>query len=148
MKKLVWIVLLLGFFSGKAQIFDPVKWTTTVKQVSDTEFDLIATATIEDNWHLYSQSVPDNGPLPTTFIFKGNEHYLKKGNTREESGHTVEDPIFNMEIKYFETKATFVQRIRVKGKKGFRIEAVVEFMVCDNTKCLPPKEVDLVFEVQ
>ncbi len=148
MKRLVLLALLLSFFYSKAQMYDPVKWTTTVKQVSNTDYDLMATATIEDQWHLYSQSVPDNGPLPTTFIFKGSEQYLKKGNTREESGHTVEDPIFNMEIKYFETKATFVQRIKVKGKKGFRIEAVVEFMVCDDSKCLPPKEVDLIFEVK
>jgi|SRR5690606_15206773 len=148
MKKLLLIVLLLSCFSGKAQIYDPVQWTTAVKQVSETEYDLIATASIEDNWHLYSQNVPENGPLPTTFSFVGNNNYLKKGNTGEESGHTVEDPIFNMEIKYFETKATFVQRIRVKGEKGFSIDAVVEFMVCDDSKCLPPKEVDLIFEVK
>lgn len=148
MKKLFLILLLSISFLGEAQIFDPVKWTTAVKQVSETEYDLVATATIADHWHLYSQKVPENGPLPTTFTFEGNKNYLKKGNTREEMGYTVDDPVFAMKIKYFETSATFVQRIKIKGQGKFEIEAMVEFMVCDQTKCLPPKEVDLRFIIE
>lgn len=149
MKKLLIIITLSIFFVGNAQIHDPVKWTTTVDKVSDTEYDLIATAKIDDNWHLYSQEVPEGGPRPTEFVFEGNPNYLKKGNTKEEEGHTVDDPIFEMKITYFDKLATFKQRIKLKGnKKDFNINATVEFMVCDETKCLPPKEVDLTFNIQ
>lgn len=131
----------------KAQIYDPVKWSTTVEKISSTEYELIAMASIDGDWHLYSQAVPNDGPIPTTFSFEGNDNYLKKGNTKEENGQIINDPIFNMEIKYFVTKVSFKQRIRLKNTKAFHVNAVVEYMVCNDTKCLPPKEVELVFEI-
>ncbi|MFI8606330.1 protein-disulfide reductase DsbD domain-containing protein [Cellulophaga baltica] len=148
MKKLILLLVLLVSTIGNSQIFEPVKWSTKVVKISDTEFELIATASIEANWHLYSQNVPENGPIPTTFSFKSSSNYLKKGNTKEDVGHTINDPIFNMKIKFFETKATFKQRIHLKNKAPFKVEATVEFMVCDDTRCLPPTEVDLVFNIK
>ncbi|GAL82195.1 cytochrome c-type biogenesis protein DsbD [Algibacter lectus] len=148
MKKNILILALLVFTIGNAQILDPVKWSTKVVKISDKECELIATASIEANWHLYSQNVPENGPIPTTFSFKSNPNYLKKGNTKEDVGHTINDPVFNMTIKFFETKCTFKQRIQLKNKTPFTVEATVEFMVCDDSRCLPPTEVDLVFNVK
>lgn len=148
MKNLILTIALFTVSFVQAQILEPVKWTTSVEKVSNSEFVLIATAHIKDHWHLYSQSVPEDGPLPTTFTFEGNANYLKKGNTLEEKGHTINDPIFEMEIKYFETKTTFKQRITLKTQKAFKVNAVVEFMVCDDSRCLPPNEVDLVFNIQ
>ncbi|MDD7887502.1 protein-disulfide reductase DsbD domain-containing protein [Flavivirga sp. 57AJ16] len=148
MKKLLLIFALGISATTFSQIHDPVKWSTSVEKISDTEYELLATATISGAWHLYSQNVPENGPIPTSFTFEGDSNYLKKGNTKEEKGHTIQDPIFDMEIKYFDTKALFKQRIKLKGKKPFNVNAVVEFMVCNDTQCLPPKEVDLIFEIK
>jgi len=134
-------------FSVTAQILKPVKWTTSVEKISDTEYNLIATATIDDGWHLYSQTVPDDGPIPTTFSFKGNNNYSKKGNTKEGKGHEVDDKIFNMKIKYFDKTASFKQRVKLKSTDKFEIKATVEFMVCNDSQCLPPNEIDLVFKV-
>lgn len=146
------VVLLFAFlaaaFVGQAQILEPVKWTTSVKKISATEYELIASATIDAGWHLYSQSVPEDGPIATSFAFEGNANYLKKGNTAEGEGHTVNDPIFEMEIKFFEKAADFKQRIRVKGETPFDVKGTVEFMVCDDSRCLPPTTVDLVFNVK
>lgn len=147
MKKYIVLIAILSGFMMTAQIHDPVKWETSVKKISDTEYELTATAAIEEGWHLYSQSVPENGPKPTVFTFESNANYLKKGNTKEEEGHEVDDPIFEMRIKYFDIKAVFIQRIKLKTSEQFTVNAVVEFMVCNDTMCLPPKEVDLVFEV-
>lgn len=148
MKKLILVLALALSFTSYSQILEPVKWSTSVNKISDTEYELIATATIDENWHLYSQNVPDNGPIATSFVFEGNANYLKKGNTKEDKGHTVNDPVFGMIIKFFETKASFKQRIKLKNKKAFSVNAVVEFMVCDDSRCLPPTEVDLVFDVK
>ncbi len=148
MKNLILTVALFTVSFVQAQILEPVKWTTSVEKVSNSEFVLIATAEIDDNWHLYSQSVPEDGPLPTTFTFEGNANYLKKGNTLEEKGHTIKDPVFEMEIKYFEINTSFKQRIKLKTQEAFKINAIVEFMVCDDSRCLPPTEVDLIFNVQ
>ena len=148
MKKIILVILLFCGWLVEAQILDPIKWTTSVEKVSETEYELVTIASIDGEWHLYSQTVPDGGPIPTNFIYEGNGNYLKKGNTKEEEGHIIDDPVFGMKIKYFGYKATFKQRIKLKSNEAFNVNAVVEFMVCDDTQCLAPKEVDLVFKIQ
>ncbi|SFD34488.1 protein-disulfide reductase DsbD domain-containing protein [Algibacter pectinivorans] len=148
MKKLVVIVVLLLSVNSFAQILDPINWTTDVKKISDSEYELIAIANIDTKWHLYSQTVPEGGPMPTIFSFVSNGHYLKKGNTKEEEGVTVDDPTFNMKVKYFETKTEFKQRIKLKKKPPFNIEAEIEYMVCDDKQCIMPEPENLSFSIQ
>ena len=143
---IAFLFLLVGGFQSSAQILEPVKWSTSVEKISDTEYKLISKATIEDGWHLYSQSVPKDGPIATSFTYDdANGAFNIVGNTIEEEGHTISDPIFNMEIKFFENNARFEQTVEVLGDKT-SLEAFVEFMVCNDEKCLPPTEVDLVFD--
>ena len=73
MKKYLVIFLCALSVSLFGQIHNPVQWKTSVKHLKDTEYVLIAKATIESGWHLYSQNVPDDGPIPTTFSFVKNE---------------------------------------------------------------------------
>lgn len=69
MKKILTLLLLISTISY-SQILTPVKWTTETKKISDTEYDFIIKATIEQNYHLYSQKTLDNGPFPAVFIFE------------------------------------------------------------------------------
>ena len=148
MKKIFLLLSLLIFsISTFSQIHDPVKWSTSVENISDSEYDLIIQATIDSGWHLYSQKVPDNGPIATTFVFEKNENYELVGNTSEEKGHTTFDSVFEMKIKYFENKAVFKQRIKTLSKNASVIIGEVEFMVCDDTSCLPPTFIDLNFQI-
>ncbi len=149
MKKIYLFLLLatVSFASVKSQILDPVKWSTSIKKISETEYDLISKATIENKWHLYSQVVPDNGPLPTNLTFEENSAYKLVGKAKESKGHTIHDPVFDMVITFFENTATFTQRIKLTGDKGTTIKGEVEFMVCDDTRCLPPSYVDLFFKI-
>lgn len=136
MKKTLALLLLITTISY-SQILEPVKWTTETKKISDTEYDLIINATIEPNYHLYSQKVPDDGPLPTVFIFETNNDYELVGSTTEEKGHTVYDPVFKLKIKYFDTKTTFKQRIKLNNKNSFKIIGEIEFMTCNDSNCVP-----------
>ncbi|MEP3836764.1 MAG: cytochrome c biogenesis protein CcdA [Algibacter sp.] len=147
MKNLFLFFTLLTVFVGSSQVLDPVKWSTSVEKISDTEYVLITKATIDSGWHLYSQNVPQDGPIPTTFTFDDNGGQIQLvGNTSEGQGHTVNDPVFEMTIKFFENMAIFKQKINVKGDVS-AVQAFVEFMVCDDARCLPPTEVDLVFKL-
>ncbi len=143
-KAFLFLILFIGLKSS-AQIFDPVQWETSVVKITATEYDLIATAFIERNWHLYAQNIAEGGPDPTVFTFKSSKNYKRKGNTKEEKGKLIHDETFNMKIKYFETITTFKQRIIIQGKEIQTIAASVEYMVCNDTRCLPLKEVALVF---
>ncbi|WP_047545097.1 protein-disulfide reductase DsbD family protein [Psychroserpens sp. Hel_I_66] len=150
MKNLIILIFSLLVYSNtvNSQILEPVKWKTTVEKISDTEYDLISSTTIESGWHLYSQNVPEDGPIPTTFSYKPNSDFEIIGNTSEEEGHTVQDPVFQMKIKFFEDKAEFRQRIKILNQELSVVEGEVEFMACDDEKCLPPDYVDLQFIIK
>ena len=145
MKRTLALLLLISTISY-SQILEPVKWTTTTKKISDTEYDLIINAAIEKNYHLYSQKVPESEPLQTIFIFEKSNNYELIGSTIEEEGHTAYEPILKLKIKYFDTKATFRQRIRVKNKSTFKIIGEIEFMTCNDTNCVPGYG-DIEFEI-
>ena len=147
MKKTILLLAYFGILFGHAQVYNPVKWTTSVEKLSESEYALVSKATIETGWHLYSQNVPEDGPIPTAFTYDDSEGGFKiLGNTSEEKGKTVDDPVFGMKIKYFEKSATFKQKVEVKENTS-TIKAFVEFMVCDDARCLPPTEVELVFNI-
>ncbi|MFH6961943.1 cytochrome c biogenesis protein CcdA [Flavobacterium plurextorum] len=145
-------IFLLGFFLlfsilAKAQIYNPIKWKTSVEKISDTEYELQAKAIIESGWHLYSQEVSDGGPIPTRFNFIKGADFLLMDAVKEEKGKTVNDPVFKMQIKFFEKETTFRQRIKILSSKPFKINADVEFMVCNDENCLPPSSDELEFTV-
>lgn len=137
--KTLFLFILFTGFSTQAQIYDPVEWSTSVEKVeqSEDEYQLIFSAEIEEGWHLYAQDVPEGGPVPTTFLFQENESYDLIGNTQEEEGITLNDPVFEMQIKYFEDQAVFQQKVKLLKDTAI-INVSVEFMVCDDERCLPP----------
>jgi len=150
MKKIFLLIILLSGLNTQAQIYNPVKWTTSVEKISDSQYDLIAKATIDKKWHLYSQYLEnDDGPIATTFSYKDSLNtYQLIGKTTEGKGHTEYDKVFEMVIKYFENEAVFKQRINLLTDKKIVLNETANFMVCDDASCLPPTDVDLKFVVQ
>lgn len=152
MKYISKIILSIGLFLGitspsNAQIVDPVDWETSVEKHGDNRFTLVAKATIGGHYHMYSQT-PTDGPIPTTFTFlaKGIA-YRAEGKTIEPKGVTKFEEVFGVEVKYFEKEAVFRQKITLLKEDVHKIQASVEFMVCDDQSCLPPKEDDLIFDL-
>lgn len=142
---LIWFLLISG---ANGQILKPVKWTTAVNKISGQEYELVIKAKIDNNWHLYSQLVPEGGPIPTTFYFKDSlKAYQFIGKTQEGKGHDSFDNVFQMNIKYFEKESVFKQKIRILNPNVKTIYGKVEFMACDDKSCLPPTEVDLSFNI-
>ena len=77
------LTLILSGLVAKAQIYDPVDWNTAVEKISETEYDLVITASIEAGWHLYSQNVPEDGPIPTAFTFEKGDGFELVGTPVE-----------------------------------------------------------------
>ena len=143
------IIALVFLLSGNifGQMYNPVKWTTSVEKISDKEYVLKAKAEIQSGWHLYGQYIEEGGPSPTAFTFKNEKKNFELiGKTTEEKGHEVVDKIFDMKIKYFEGKALFTQKIKFTSDEISNIAAEVEFMVCDDSNCLPPSSEELSFK--
>jgi thiol:disulfide interchange protein DsbD len=142
-------VLLLAISTANAQILDPVKYSTSVDKISDSDFNLVITATIDEGWHLYSQNVPEDGPIATTIYLKDSVNtYQLIGLPIEEKGHTSFDKTFGMDIKYFENTTTFKQRVRLLTNEKIDINGEIEFMACDDGQCTPPTFKDIDFSLQ
>lgn len=123
-----------------SQLADPIEWEATVEQENDSIYNLIFTAKLEEGWHLYSQEVDENGPIPTTFTFTSKEGIELLGNVVEPNVAAIYDDVFEMDIKFFEDEAVFIQRVKVLDPYAV-VEVEVEFMVCDDEQCLPPDTV-------
>lgn len=148
MKKLLIAFLLLLSCSIFGQMYNPVKWTTAVEKISDKEYILKAQAVIQSGWHLYGQYIEEGGPSPTAFTFKNAQKKFELiGKTTEDKGHETVDKIFDMKIKYFEEKAVFTQKIKFTSDEIVNVAAEVEFMVCDDSNCLPPSSEELSFKI-
>lgn len=130
MKKFTYILLLITFFA-QGQILNPVKWKSKVVQKSDSEFELVMEATIESEWHMYSQYTPDGGALPTVFDFKNAKgNYTLVGKTKESAYKKVFNDIFEVDEYYFAKTAQFKQVIKVTNTKLKEVKVYVEYQAC------------------
>ncbi len=148
-KKVVLSFLLLCCVLGlSAQILKPVKWSFSNKQISDTEFELILTANIDNTWHLYSQFIGEGGPVPTSFKFTPSLAYSLVGKVTESpKPKKIYEKVFEMEVAFFEKKAVFTQKVKLKVPAS-KVKGMLEFMVCDDNQCLPPEELDFSFDLK
>lgn len=132
MKKHLLLGLLVFFCSlGNAQILDPVKWTTKIEQKSATNFIITFNATIENEWHVYSQFTPDGGPLPLEVNFKNQKgNYTLVGKAKESKTRTAYNDIFEVNETFFEKKAQITQEISLVNKGVKTIEVELNFQAC------------------
>jgi len=132
MKKLLFLVFtFLAFAHVNAQILDPVKWTSRTEKVSDTEFNLIFEATIDDGWHIYSQFTPDGGSLPLEIKYENQKgNYTLIGKTSESATKKEFNAVFGVDEIFFSKKAVLKQKIKITNFGLAKIDAVVDYQVC------------------
>ncbi|MFC2115295.1 protein-disulfide reductase DsbD domain-containing protein [Bacteroidota bacterium] len=142
-------IVLTLLFSGlfvSGQILDPVDWKFSEEKTGKDEYTLIFTADIENKWHLYSQNLPEGGPIPTSFSFESAENYQLLGKVEEVSEAEVKyDPSFEMNLTMFSTQAVFQQKIKLLTSGDFTLTGSLEYMCCDDERCLPPTEEEFSF---
>jgi thiol:disulfide interchange protein DsbD len=137
---LLWVALLVH-----AQIFDPVTFRTELNKVSDDVAEIVFTADIDPGWHIYSTDLDDGGPIAASFnIDKVTGAHVDGKLLPVGNEQTVFDKLFDMEVRYFERTAKFVQRIRLEGGQ-YRIEGYLEYAACNDENCLPPSDVPFMF---
>lgn len=148
MKKLFFFAAILLASGTAFSQMNPVKWTFEAQKVAEGEYDLVFTAHIEKGWYVYSQYLEsDDGPIRTSFNFEKNANVNFVGENKEQ-GHRHEgyDELFDMNVIKFSGEPTFTQR--VKASSPTTLTGYLEFMTCDNEKCLPPVAVDFRFGLE
>ena len=144
MKKFFAILLfVLATVGVKAQMMDPVHFTTQLKDLKNGEAELIFKATIDAGWHVYSTGLGNDGPISASF------HQTKMDGAEivgklQARGKEIKqfDKLFEMEVRYFESAVTFVQKIKFTKPK-YDIDCYLEYGACNDQACLPPSEAQL-----
>ena len=131
----------------KAQ--EVVKWTFQAKFIADKTYEIHFTSTIQNPWHIYSQTSPEGGAFPTKIVFNKNPLVSIEGKVKE-VGKVVSkyEEVFETTVKYFEGQADFVQKIKLKASAKTKLSGSIEFMACNDEQCLPPKTIQFSIPIQ
>jgi thiol:disulfide interchange protein DsbD len=142
MKKLMrifWILAVMVTMAQTAhsQVLQPVKWKFETKQISDTEYAILFKASIEKNWHLYAQWLPEgNFSLPTQFIFETTSDVeLIDSVTSLSTVHEAYEELAGAMSRYYDTEAIFSQKIKVTGENP-QVKGLIDYMTCDDEQCI------------
>jgi Disulphide bond corrector protein DsbC len=147
-KMIVGILLVFVGTHAKAQINNPVIWSYSAKKIADKTYELHITATINANWHLYAQGTGAGLEPTTTFTFTKNPLISFDGNVKEQGKpESYYDKNFKSVLKYYTNKVDFVQKIKVKTSVATVVKGSVNFVVCNDRSCLPPKDVPFVINI-
>ena len=143
MKTILATIFLFGVISVSAQN-NPISWTFTSKKLTNGNYEIHMTATIERGWHLYSQIQPDDAiAMPTTFSITNNPLIEVVGKIKEVGNlEKFHDEELELSANQYSKSVNFVQTIKLKGKVKTNFSGSVEFQTCDDKKCLPPKTVN------
>ena len=148
MKKILFIILLASIIiqGSFAQVLDPVKWKFSAKKIDDKTFVLMFNATIEDGWHMYGLNIEPGGPIPTSINYNDSSIIKFLSDIQlSEKPELQFDPTFEMNVELFDHAISFSQKIQLVNPITTSFSGYVEFMACDDSRCLPPKEVEFSF---
>jgi Disulphide bond corrector protein DsbC len=139
-------ILLLAFLSScgtKAQL-SPITWSFSATKVADKTYEVHMKATIQNNWHLFSQTQPEDAiAIPTTFTIRPNPLFTTEGKIKEMGKMEVmKDDALGISANQYSKTVDFVQRIKLKANVKTSFSGSVEYQSCDDKKCLPPKTVN------
>ena len=129
--------------SIRGQMMDPVHFTSQLKMLEGDEAEIIFSATVDPGWHVYSTDMGNDGPISATFNAVKIDGVETVGKLKPR-GNVVKqfDKMFDMELRFFERKATFVQKIRFT-RPQYTIDCFLEYGACNDEMCMPPSQVEL-----
>ena len=129
-----------------AQMANPVKVQSQLKEVSATEAELVFNASIESGWHMYSTEVVEFGPTPTSLNVESISGATLKGTLKPKNTPVKKyEEMFGSDVYYFEHTATFVQKLTLEGGK-YHVEGFLEYGACNDQSCTPPTKVDFSYD--
>ncbi|MBK7099080.1 MAG: hypothetical protein IPH58_12905 [Sphingobacteriales bacterium] len=142
MKNLVF-ALLGVFLAGSVMAqSEPVKWNFTSKKISDKVYEIHLTATLDKGWHIYSQTQPKDAiSQPTKIAFITNPLLNLDGKVKEVGKmEKFHDAALGASANQYSKTVNFVQKVTLKAAAKTSVAGTVEYQLCDDSKCLPPKK--------
>ncbi|WP_276485063.1 protein-disulfide reductase DsbD domain-containing protein [Paraflavitalea pollutisoli] len=119
---------------------DKVNWVQSARKLADGTFEVHLKATIDAGWHLYSQNAGADMPAPTLISYTKNPLLTLNGKTKEAGKLiTKHEDVLDGVVNYYEKTVDFVQVVKVKGSGKTNLAGKIEFTLCNDRTCLPPK---------
>ena len=136
-------LLLFMVVMVKAQMLNPVKFTSTLKTNGSADAEIVFTGKISQGWHVYSTGLGGDGPISATFNVNKLDGVKLVGKLQPR-GHEIStyDKLFDMKLRYFEGSVTFVQKVKFT-KPNYKIDAYLEYGACNDENCMPPTSVEI-----
>jgi len=141
MKRLAFSVIMLTMaIAMRAQMVNPVQFTSTMKMLGGDEAEIVFNAKIEKGWHLYSTELGNDGPISASFHADKMDGATAVGKLQPRGKEVSQyDNMFGMTLRFFEGSATFAQKIKFT-KPTYDIVCRLEYGACNDEMCLPPSE--------
>ena len=137
--------LILG--ATQSQILEPVKWDIQLTQSDESTYEIVAKASIEEKWHVYAAVLSNDeeafGPIPTSIDLDSADNFQLVGSLQDGEYHTAYDPNFDMDLNFFEEHAEFRQKIKITSPGEQIVTGALNYMACDDEKCIFPDPVAL-----
>lgn len=128
------------------QLQQPVKWSISLSEKESSSSTILFSALVEEGWHVYTTSLPDDGPVPTQIIFDSLSNVILVGDLESETPIVTKyDEAFAMNLSWYDGNVNLSQSIKIEDSTDFFIRGYVRFMCCNEESCMPPKNVDFVF---
>jgi len=140
MRTLITSLLLISAQLVVAQ--QPITWQFQAVKTGELQYEVVLKATIQSGWHLYSQQQPDDAiAIPTSIQFNANPLLVREKGIREDGKlEKFKDKTLGVTSFQFSNQVSFIQSVKLKAKVKTAITGEVEYQVCDDEKCLPPKK--------
>ena len=134
------VLFLSGISTAQQGVIDPVTWESNITKISDTEYDVILTGSIDEEWHVFSQFTSEDGSLPSVLSFEQSEgNYELLGTAKESETVKAYNDIFEVEETYFLKKVEFTQRIKILNQDLKQLTINLEYQVCKEV-CINKEE--------
>ena len=140
MKKLVFSFI--GFLMvaiAVAQVQNPVKWSYTAKKIADKTYEVHISAMIDPGWHVYTLDHKADVGVATSVKFAKNPLADLSGTILAKGKPvSLKDPSTGEMVKFYTNTIDLVQVYKLKTAVPTKITGTLEYMTCDDERCLPP----------
>lgn len=127
-------------------MIDPIEWEFSAKKTGEKRYELILKPRLDEGWHIYGPNLGKEkaGPVPTSLTLQKPKNIKRKGDLSGKDPIKKFDENFQMELTFLKGDAELTQSITIEDPDDPPVvKGAVEFMVCDDKRCLPPESVDL-----
>lgn len=133
------LLALLSVIGISAQIFNPVKWSSSIVMTDDNTGEIVYAATISHGWHVYSNDIdPEVGPSPLNVSYHTLEGVTLNGSLHaDKKPHSEYDEMFAATLSWWESSVILRQNFTAT-EPAFTITGNISYSACNNENCIPP----------